>query len=123
VSLSLFGVRVHIIALIHIAPFLSLSLPLSLRHFTFSSMYVALSIVWKKTSPQATVREKDDWLTDHHQYKNDLSKVNKWTVSLSRFVSALSLKADIFACLVIKATTTTLSHTRILSFLYAIAFE
>ena len=85
-SLSLVDVRVHIIALIHIAPFLSLLLspsPSATFHLSVDMQFFLL--YEKEVALGATVREK---MTDHYEYKTIFSKANKNGQYLSRFVSA-----------------------------------
>jgi hypothetical protein len=77
ICLSPFCMRVHIIALIHLALIFFLSFSATFHLF----VDVALSIVWRKKKRVASShgeREKmTDWLTTMN------TKVNKWTISLS----------------------------------------
>ncbi len=77
-SLSLFDVRVHIIALIHIAPF---SFSLFLCDISPFRRCVALSIVWKKKVASSYGKRKrwlTDWLTDWLTTINTKRSFEKW---------------------------------------------
>jgi hypothetical protein len=84
VFLFLFSVRVYIIALIHIASFLSLTHSVFFRSTTFHLfidvsfvLSLSLSIFYCMKKSRLRLHAKKRWLTDQNVFK-----VNKWTITL-----------------------------------------